>query len=112
MQSALPLMLMLVQCAALAVRGLSVASTTTMMARGFGAGPTAFKYSGALRPGKLSPTSLVPAEIGRPDYALDGKPKNRHKGMPWDIQVQTPEDIQVDVFPLYLFIFRKCIRFL
>lgn len=41
---------------------------------GFGAKPKAdkYKYSGRLKPGVLSPTREVPAEIMRPDYALDG----------------------------------------
>ena len=34
------------------------------MAKGFAAAP-AFKYSGILRPGKQSPTAVVPVDIGR-----------------------------------------------
>jgi len=30
----------------------------------------------------------------RPDYAIDGKPKNKIKGLPWDVEVQTKEDIE------------------
>ena len=43
--------------------------------------------------GKLSPKSLVPSEILRPDYALDGKPKVTKRGLPWNIVPQTLEDI-------------------
>ena len=35
----------------------------------------------------------MPPTILKPDYALDGKPKNKKKGMPWEIIPQTPEDI-------------------
>ena len=35
---------------------------------------TPFRYSGALRPGAVSPTRPVPAEIVRPEYAASGIP--------------------------------------
>lgn len=47
-------------------------------AKGFGFGTKKdpkvdkYKYSGRLRPGELGSTRLVPADIMRPDYALDG----------------------------------------
>lgn len=47
-------------------------------AKGFGFGTKKdpkvdkYKYSGRLRPGQLSTSRLVPADIMRPDYALDG----------------------------------------
>lgn len=65
----------------------------TMMGKGFAAGP-AFKYSGSIRPGKVAPPGTVPPEIGKPDYALDGKPKGRGKALNWDIEVKSAEDIQ------------------
>lgn len=47
-------------------------------AKGFGFGTKKdpkvdkYKYSGRLRPGEVSASRLVPADIMRPDYALDG----------------------------------------
>lgn len=47
-------------------------------AKGFGFGTKKdpkvdkYKYSGKLRPGELGASRLVPADIMRPDYALDG----------------------------------------
>lgn len=61
---------------------------------GFGKKITpSFPYAGKLRPGTQGPTLKVPKDIGRPDYAKDGKPKKMKQGMPWDIYPQTPEDI-------------------
>lgn len=68
-----------------------LSSTKLSMGKGFGS--SKFKYAGKLTPGIQGPTLLVPSSIGRPDYADDGVPKLRTKGMPWDVTVQTPEDI-------------------
>lgn len=35
----------------------------------------------------------VPAEIGRPDYAVDGIPKGKGPMLPWMIEVKSEEDI-------------------
>jgi len=66
----------------------------SMMGKGFGAGPPKFKYTGTLVAGVQAPMRNVPATIALPDYAKDGKPKNRKEGMPWDVEPQTPEDIE------------------
>lgn len=42
-----------------------------------------FAYTGLLRPGRLTPTRLVPAHIPRPDYAADGQPKSSGSWLPW-----------------------------
>lgn len=65
--------------------------------KGFGA-PSApkFKFTGKLKPGEISPTLLVPSHIGRPDYAVDGIPKNtgaKARGNPWDVVPLDPADI-------------------
>ena len=65
-----------------------------MMSKGFGAmKKAAFQFSGKLTPGVLGPALDVPAAIMRPDYALDGIPKAKSRGMPWEVFPQTPEDI-------------------
>ena len=64
----------------------------SMVSRGFSkAEPT---YSGLLRPGKISPTLVVPSHIQRPDYAADGIPKSKGSLFVSKIITQTPEDIQ------------------
>jgi methionyl aminopeptidase len=67
-------------------------SASALNMAGFGAKPKSL-YTGKLKPGKLSPTSKVPKGIARPDYAIDGKPKNAKEGFAWTITPQTPEDI-------------------
>mmetsp|Transcript_98481 Transcript_98481/g.180554 ORF Transcript_98481/g.180554 Transcript_98481/m.180554 type:complete len:430 (+) Transcript_98481:81-1370(+) len=69
----------------------------TSSSSGFGASgglqnAKSFKYTGKLRPGKVSPMREVPSEIQRPDYADDGVPKQR--GMVMTVEVKTPEDIK------------------
>ena len=54
-----------------------------------------FRYSGSIRPGLQSPKRIVPSEkIQLPDYALDGKPKNRPALFPWVIEVKKPDEIE------------------
>jgi hypothetical protein len=72
--------------------------------KGFGAAPVAaalqslanpaFQYAGTVLPGTQSPQRVVtdPA-IVKPDYALDGTPKNRPQMLPWVIEQKTPEEI-------------------
>lgn len=60
---------------------------------GFGTKKKSFPYTGTIRPAKMSPTRVVPDDIPRPDYAIDGIPKARKPTMPWDIVIQSPEDI-------------------
>ena len=64
------------------------------MGKGFGSAAPKFKYTGSLISGKQTPKREVPAGIMVPDYAHDGKPKLRKDGMPWDVEPQTPEDIE------------------
>ena len=60
---------------------------------GFGAKRDTFRYTGKMRPGKQSPTRTVPNKIGKPDYAVDGRPKAASPLLPWQIEVKTAEDI-------------------
>jgi len=73
-------------------------SAALCMKGGFGAaagfGQKQFRYTGKVRPGKLSPFRPVPSSIPHPDYAKDGKPKNVPNRMPWEIEVKTPEEVQ------------------
>lgn len=71
-------------------------SSTKRRSGGFGFGlPPAglFRYTGRLRPGKQSEERIVPAEIARPDYAKDGRPRTKEPKFPWNIEVKSPEDI-------------------
>eukprot|EP01041_Mallomonas_annulata_P004640 gene4640-9208_t len=63
-----------------------------MVGKGFSTKST-FKYAGKLRPGIVEPMLQVPSNIKRPDYADDGIPKYKTRGLPWDITPQTPADI-------------------
>ena len=67
-------------------------SNIALLARGFKASP-AFNYSGKLRPGIQSPTSVVPPNIIRPNYAEDGIPKVESNRNPWEIEAQNEETI-------------------
>eukprot|EP00181_Compsopogon_caeruleus_P002996 CAMPEP_0184678370 /NCGR_PEP_ID=MMETSP0312-20130426/1105_1 /TAXON_ID=31354 /ORGANISM="Compsopogon coeruleus, Strain SAG 36.94" /LENGTH=342 /DNA_ID=CAMNT_0027127061 /DNA_START=935 /DNA_END=1963 /DNA_ORIENTATION=+ len=63
--------------------------------RGFGAPRIPkFKYTGVLKPGKLSPPRRVPVEISRPSYAEDGRPRERPPMFPWEIEVKSAEAIE------------------
>lgn len=53
-----------------------------------------FKFTGALRPGDISPRRNVPEEIPRPDYWKDGKPKAKLPRFPWEITPLTPDEIE------------------
>ena len=53
-----------------------------------------FAYTGSVRPGKQTPRRVIPAEIRRPDYAEDGKPKERGPLFPWQIEVKSQTDIE------------------
>jgi len=65
--------------------------------KGFGSSSAPkFKFTGKIKPGDISPTLLVPGHIARPDYALDGIPKNtgaKARGNPWDVTPLDQEDI-------------------
>ena len=37
-------------------------------------------------------TLIIPKEIARPDYAADGKPKQRGPLFPWQIEVKSQKD--------------------
>lgn len=63
------------------------------MGKGFGTKTPSFRYAGKLQPGTRSPTRLVPGNIARPDYAIDGKPKKRKEGQAWSIVPTPPQDI-------------------
>jgi methionyl aminopeptidase len=72
----------------------SAAGAKTGSGVGFGRPlPGTFRYTGRLRPTVLTPPRLVPEEIARPDYAKDGKPKNKHPKFPWVIETKTEEEI-------------------
>ena len=64
-----------------------------MSAKGFGFTAPKFAYTGKVQAGKQSPKSIVPEHINKPDYALDGIPKNKKNNVPWDIAPCAPEDI-------------------
>ena len=64
-----------------------------MSAKGFGFTAPKFAYTGKVQAGKQSPMSIVPEHIQRPDYALDGIPKNKKNNVAWDIDPCAPEDI-------------------
>jgi methionyl aminopeptidase len=53
-----------------------------------------YHYTGPLRPGIQSPMREVPEHIARPDYARDGKPRGTVPKFPWNINVNSPEDIE------------------
>jgi methionyl aminopeptidase len=61
---------------------------------GFAKAKDNFKYTGTQRPSAMTPMRKVPKEIAKPDYASDGKPKAKTLGMPWDIPVNSAEDIE------------------
>ena len=61
---------------------------------GFAKSKDNFKYTGTQRPSATTPMRKVPNEIVKPDYAADGKPKAKSLGMPWDIPVNSAEDIE------------------
>jgi methionyl aminopeptidase len=65
-----------------------------MMGKGFGVlKKPAFKYTGLVVPGILGLPLDVPQAIERPNYALDGIPKDKARGLPWEVTPQTAEDI-------------------
>ncbi|EKX31306.1 hypothetical protein GUITHDRAFT_156633 [Guillardia theta CCMP2712] len=70
------------------------ARTRVEVGGGFGFARDSFKYTGTQRPSRLSPPRQIPDNIMKPDYAEDGTPKARQLGMPWDIPVNSPEDIE------------------
>lgn len=52
------------------------------------------QYTGSVRPGQQTPRRQVPANILRPDYADDGRPKARGPLLPWQVEVKTAADIE------------------
>jgi methionyl aminopeptidase len=56
--------------------------------------PGTFRFTGRLRPTLLTRKRDVPDEIPRPDYAKDGKPKNKQPKFPWVIETKTEEEIE------------------
>jgi hypothetical protein len=61
---------------------------------GFAKSKDSFKYTGTQRPSITTPMRKVPKDIVKPDYWSDGKPKAKSLGMPWDIPVNSAEDIE------------------
>ncbi|PRP82161.1 hypothetical protein PROFUN_10432 [Planoprotostelium fungivorum] len=54
-----------------------------------------FSFTGKLRPGKVSPMSVVPANIAKPDYADDGEPVSERKSRnSSNIVIHTPQQIE------------------
>ena len=75
-------------------QSIRIKSQPLMMGKGFGAlKKPAFKYTGSVVPGILGLPLEVPQAILRPDYALDGIPKGKSRGLPWEVFPQTTEDI-------------------
>ena len=72
---------------------LLLTSSQVRAAKGFSKPVSSFKYTGSTIKGVVGPPLIVPASIARPDYASDGKPRNSHKRLPWEVTPQTPEDI-------------------
>lgn len=64
-----------------------------MAGKGFGFSKAGVVYSGRIKPGIVEPMQQVPNHIKKPDYAVDGIPKAKRTGLPWDVTPQTPEDI-------------------
>jgi len=52
-----------------------------------------FRYTGALRPGTLSPTRSVPEHIKRPKYAKSGIPRDKRPKVPWEIEIKDADTI-------------------
>lgn len=65
-----------------------------MQGKGFGIPRQQFKFTGGVKPGKLSPKRTVPDDIVGPDYAVDGKPKGKLPSLPWEIEVKSKSDIE------------------
>ena len=66
------------------------------MGRGFGSVKKSdgFNYTGRLKPGILEKKKFeIPPAIKLPDYAVDGIPKAKTTGYPWEIIPQTKDDI-------------------
>lgn len=53
-----------------------------------------FPYTGTQRLSITTPQRKVPKDIVKPDYWKDGKPKAKSLGLPWDIPVNSAEDIE------------------
>lgn len=53
-----------------------------------------FRWTGKLRPGRLSATREVPEDIPRPDYWKDGIPKARSPRFPWEVTALTDEEVE------------------
>ncbi|PXF45294.1 Methionine aminopeptidase 1A [Gracilariopsis chorda] len=53
-----------------------------------------FKFTGKLRPGRLSPRRTVPETVPRPDYWKDGRPKAKLPRYPWEIDSLNEEQIE------------------
>mmetsp|Transcript_30415 Transcript_30415/g.97045 ORF Transcript_30415/g.97045 Transcript_30415/m.97045 type:complete len:347 (-) Transcript_30415:47-1087(-) len=64
-----------------------------MASKGFGARPK-FKYTGAVRPGKISPTRPVPETIAMPPYAKSGRPRDSSPAFPWVVEIKTDDEIE------------------
>eukprot|EP00186_Timspurckia_oligopyrenoides_P002342 CAMPEP_0182450478 /NCGR_PEP_ID=MMETSP1172-20130603/41508_1 /TAXON_ID=708627 /ORGANISM="Timspurckia oligopyrenoides, Strain CCMP3278" /LENGTH=332 /DNA_ID=CAMNT_0024648095 /DNA_START=135 /DNA_END=1133 /DNA_ORIENTATION=- len=69
-------------------------NSTLLSALGFG--KPAFKYTGSIRPGTITPQRLpssLPPSIILPNYAHDGIPKTINTKTPWEIEVKDEETI-------------------
>ncbi len=53
-----------------------------------------FKFTGKMRPGRISPRLSVPENIPRPNYARSGRPRGPTPKFPWDIEIKSAEDIE------------------
>jgi len=84
--------LLLLLHAALSLR--SASRTTPPRMGGFGGGRDSFPYTGKVRPGVQSPMRKIPANIVRPDYAGDGRPKAKGPIFPWQVEVKSAKDIE------------------
>ncbi len=72
-------------------------ASSSKPAKGFGAklkAASRFKFTGDLRPGRLSDPRRVPEHIARPKYARSGVPRDRRPRVPWEIEEKDAETIE------------------
>ncbi|CAB9500752.1 Methionine aminopeptidase 1 [Seminavis robusta] len=73
----------------------ATAATGTTTAGSPPAWASRFPFAGTVRPGAQTPQKIVVDEsIVKPDYALDGRPKNARPMLPWVIEVKTEAEIE------------------
>ena len=68
-------------------------SPLQMSGFGFKGKKDTFKYTGTQRASTLGPVRKVPSTVVKPDYWLDGRPKAKAPVIPWEIPVNSEEDL-------------------